>query len=114
MELRSLILHIFAAVVQAADLLFVEDLVPYYSEEIILAKELGYVSEIVSVAEWKAKKTKDFASYKAIIISDPSPGANPADIQFLADTAGIWGPAVQGNIIIHGMSTAEPQRALWY
>ena len=102
----TLILSLLACIsvtVRAADLLLVEHLLSSYSKELPAAKSLGFVSTIVSAEEWMDMETKDFAAYKAIIISDPAPGAYLRDLAFLENTTDIWGPAVQGNIIIHGM-----------
>lgn len=103
MKLAHSFLPVLVIAAHAADLLFADHLVGYYSEEIQAAKALGYVSELVTIPEWKAMKTQDFARYKAIIINDPYSGGSASDLDFLEETADIWGPVVQGNIIIHGM-----------
>ena len=99
-QFLSVTSFIFAA--YAEDLLLVDDLLSYYGYEPTEAEALGLDYTIVTTAEWMTMSTKDFASFKAIIISDPGPGTDPDDIQFLEDSADVWGPAVQGNIIIHG------------
>jgi len=99
-QFLSVTSFIFAA--YAEDLLLVDDLLSYYSLEPTEAEALGLDYTIVTSAEWMTMSTKDFASFKAIVISDPGPGIDPDELQFLEDSADVWGPAVQGNIIIHG------------
>lgn len=97
----------FLATAFAQDLLFVDKFLnPYVTYEESEADSLGLTLTIVSEDEWRSMKTSDFASFKAIIISDPEDGQYDiydGELQFLADTADIWGPAVTGNIIIHGI-----------
>ncbi|CAG8956803.1 hypothetical protein HYFRA_00011192 [Hymenoscyphus fraxineus] len=83
----------------AEDLLFVTNLI---GREAQSAKDLGFTTKVVTEAQWRALTTSDFASYKAIIIGDNFGSSNQDNIKFLTDTKNTWGPAVQGNIIIHG------------
>jgi cysteine-rich repeat protein len=46
--------------------------------------------------------TADFASYKAIVLADPSCSGDPTILKFLTETKNTWGPAVQGNMILIG------------
>ncbi|KAG9233603.1 putative Pappalysin-2 [Amylocarpus encephaloides] len=85
--------------VLAEDLLFASNL---QGLEEGLAQKLGYTTKIVTETEWKAMTTADFASYKAIILGDDFGSSYKAQLQFLIDTKAVWGPAVTGNIIIHG------------
>jgi hypothetical protein len=84
----------------AEDLLFVEHLT---GREIDEAATLGFTTKTVTETEWKAMTTTDFAAFKAIIIGDNFGSQDLNLIQFLADTKNVWGPAVTGNIIIHGI-----------
>lgn len=86
----------------AEDLLFVENLTGL---EISEATSLGFSTKTVSEAQWRAMATSDFAAFKAIIIGDDFGSSDLTLIQFLADTKDVWGPAVTGNIIIHGIYT---------
>jgi len=71
------------------------------SMEATLAAGLGYSVEIASDAEWAAKTTADFATYKAIILGDLN--CEAADALAAAEaTRGVWGPAVTGNVILVG------------
>jgi hypothetical protein len=83
----------------AEDLLFVDGLT---GREIDEAGLLGYSTKIVTIAEWNTMQTADFAGFKAIIIGDNFGDGDVSHIQFLEDTNSVWGPAVQGNIIVHG------------
>jgi hypothetical protein len=51
--------------------------------------------------------TTDFAAFKAIVIADPNCATDPTDLAFLHDTNTVWGPAVQGNIVLIGMRFAH-------
>jgi hypothetical protein len=86
--------------VVAEDLLMVDTLVGLEQDE---ATSLGFSVKVVTEAQWRAMGTSDFAAFKAIIIGDPFGSQDLTLIQFLSDTASTWGPAVQGNIIIHGL-----------
>lgn len=83
----------------AADLLFVSTL---QGLEISEAASLGYSTQTVTEAEWRSMTTQQFAAYKAIIIADEFGSSDQTLIQFLADTANTWGPAITGNIILLG------------
>ncbi|OAL32392.1 hypothetical protein AYO22_00414 [Fonsecaea multimorphosa] len=91
----------FAAVasVVAEDLLFLENLVGNEEEH---AVALGFTTKVVTETDWRAMKTSDFAAFKAIIIGDAFGSTDVTLIQVLADTNTTWGPAVTGNVIIHG------------
>ncbi|OAL29747.1 hypothetical protein AYO20_09039 [Fonsecaea nubica] len=89
---------VFGSVV-AEDLLFLDELVGNEEEH---AVALGFTTKVVTETEWRAMKTSDFAAFKAIIIGDPFGSGDVSLIQVLEDTNTIWGPAVTGNVIIHG------------
>jgi len=71
------------------------------SPEAQAAIAAGYDVEVVDTAGWSAKTTADFASYRAIVLGDPSCGSE-SDVQAAADTTAVWGPAIDGNVIIDG------------
>lgn len=89
-----------AASVLAEDLLFVDKF--EYKEFVEATSVLGYTTKVVSEAQWKTMRTAEFAAFKAIVIADPDCSTSPSDVQFLTDTKNIWGPAVQGNIVVIG------------
>jgi hypothetical protein len=84
---------------QQYDLLFIETLL--YGEYVEAVNTLGYTANVVDEPTWRNMTTADFASYKAIIISDPNCGTLD-QIQFLEDTKQVWSPAVTGNMIVIG------------
>ncbi len=76
------------------------------SVEATKAAALGYTVDVVSDVAWSAKTASDFASYRAIILGDPtcrggggntSPYLNAA----LANRS-VWGPQIDGNVVING------------
>ncbi|EPE32464.1 hypothetical protein GLAREA_07597 [Glarea lozoyensis ATCC 20868] len=92
----------FSAIVSSAlaeDLLFLDSLV---GREQGNAVDLGFTTKVVTEAQFRALTTADFASFKAIIFGDDFGASNQAQLQVLIDTKNVWGPAVTGNIIIHG------------
>jgi hypothetical protein len=91
-----------AASAMAEDILFVDSF--EYDEYTEATTTLGYSVKVVTEAEWNTMTTTDFAAFKAIVIADPDCSYDPSDITFLADTNKVWGPAVQGNIVVIGTS----------
>jgi hypothetical protein len=51
---------------------------------------------------WAAMTTADFASFKAIVLADPSYSYDPTVVDFLGNTKNTWGPAVTGNTMLIG------------
>jgi hypothetical protein len=90
-----------AASAVAEDLLFVDTF--EYDEYTEATTTLGYTVKVVTEAEWATMSAADFAAFKAIVIADPDCSADPTDVAFLASSNKVWGPAVQGNIVLIGM-----------
>lgn len=90
-----------AASAVAEDLLFVDMF--EYDEYTEATTTLGYTVKAVTEAEWATMSTADFAAFKAIVIADPDCSSDPTDVAFLASSNKVWGPAVQGNIVLIGM-----------
>ncbi len=63
------------------------------------AAALGFTVEVASDAQWSAKSTADFATYRAIVIPDNNCSGATANA---VDTRSAWAPAVDGNILIVG------------
>lgn len=64
----------------------------------------GVNVNVVSDAVWATTTTAQFASYRAIILGDPTcfgPGLSPSAATATA-TTNVWGPAADGNTIIIG------------
>jgi len=72
------------------------------SMEAVAARNLGYTVEVVSNATWAAKSSADFAGYRAIILGDASCSASLSLISEASKSRAIWGPVVDGNVIIVG------------
>jgi len=73
------------------------------------AVALGFKVEIASSTQWGAKTNTQFATYRAIVLGDPSNAAgtncstNPAaNIGAAEANRAVWAPAVKGNIAIIG------------
>jgi len=90
-----------AASAVAEDLLFVDTF--EYDEYAESINTLGLTAKVVTETEWSAMTTADFAAFKAIVIADPNCATDPTDLDFLASSNKVWGPAVQGNIVLIGM-----------
>jgi hypothetical protein len=89
----------------------------------------GLTPEVVTDAEWAAKTTADFATYRAIVIGDPNcsqslvpgpPPVVPGPIRPVTDNrppaaaaanAAVWGAAVTGNVAINGASPSAELNA---
>ena len=67
------------------------------------AAAAGMTIEVVDNAGWAAKTAVDFASYRALIIGDPT-CVGPGTFNIATPTANalVWGPAVNGRVIING------------
>jgi hypothetical protein len=90
-----------AASAVAEDLLFVDQF--EYDEYTEATTTLGYTVKVVTEAEWSTMTTSDFAAFKAIVIADPDCSYDPTEVDFLANSSSVWGPAVQGNIVLIGI-----------
>ena len=90
---------------------------PDISLEHYAALKAGFDVEVVGPLAWGAKSMDDFATYRAIILGDPHCGFTPspgdphvADIPGTATlfvgaaeaNVGVWGPAVDGNVVLIG------------
>lgn len=71
------------------------------SVEATAAAAIGMSIEVVDNAGWAAKSTADFATYRALIIGDATCTSLAAAAAAIANTA-VWGPAVNGRVIING------------
>lgn len=67
----------------------------------------GLTPVVVDDATWLAMTTADFATYRAIVIGDPTCGLSGATPQVTAqNSAATWAPALDGNVIINGTDPA--------
>lgn len=73
------------------------------SNEAVEAIAQGMTVEVVDIPGWTAKSQADFASYRALIVGDPTCiGGNLAQFDTINANKAVWGPVVNGNIIING------------
>lgn len=70
------------------------------------AQSAGLTVNVVDNATWESMTTADFAQYRVIIIGDPTCTADPAVATAATMTTSVWGPAVNGNVIINGTDPA--------
>ncbi|WP_244282695.1 GDSL-type esterase/lipase family protein [Micromonospora chersina] len=61
---------------------------------------LGLTPVVADDATWTAMSTADFATYRALVIGDPTCESTPP--LAAVSTTSVWGPAVSGNILING------------
>jgi hypothetical protein len=64
----------------------------------------GLTVDVVDAATWSTMTASQFASYRAIILGDPTcvgPGTS-SDIDAAAANAKVWGRVVNGNVVIVG------------
>ncbi|MBL8008393.1 MAG: T9SS type A sorting domain-containing protein [Ignavibacteria bacterium] len=73
-----------------------------FSEEATACTGLGFSVEVVSHAQWLAKSAADFATYRGIILGDPTCQVGYSYISSAEATVGIWGPQIDGHVIING------------
>jgi hypothetical protein len=98
---------VFSAV--AEDLLFNAKMQWHEYEQ---AVEMNYTVKVVDDTEWANMSTADFAKYKAIVIADTASDSVDYYLDFFNDTKGVWGPAVQGNIIVIGKLSSSCSMSL--
>lgn len=67
-----------------------------------MAAPLGLNVEIDDDATWGAKTQSDFATYSAIVLGDPGCVGGTAPITQAENTAGMWGPAITGDVALVG------------
>jgi len=73
------------------------------SREAQAVAALGYTFDLATNAEWASLTTAQFASYKAIILGDPTcQGFGSAARATAQANANVWGPAVNGNVVVIG------------
>lgn len=73
------------------------------SIEATKAAALGFTVEVVSAATWGAMTTADFASYRAIVLGDPTCAFDsPGPIAAAEANRAVWGPVINGNAILVG------------
>lgn len=72
------------------------------SREAVLAAANGFTVVVDSAAAWGARTTAEFATFRAIILGDATCVADPSPIAAAEANKAVWGPAINGNVIING------------
>jgi hypothetical protein len=72
------------------------------SVEALEALALGLTVEVATDAQWTAKTTADFASYRVLILGDATCSTLTSGAVAAAANAATWSSAVNGNVIING------------
>ena len=62
----------------------------------------GFSVEIVTDAQWAAKSASDFATYRAIILGDPTCQVGTTAIDAAENNRTTWSPEIDGNVVIVG------------
>ncbi len=71
------------------------------SREAVLAAANGFTVVVDSAANWGARTMAEFGSFRAIILGDATCTSVGAVAAAAANKA-VWGPAINGNVIING------------
>jgi hypothetical protein len=79
-------LLLFTTLISAKDLLFLSTMT---GKELSISADLGFTSDVVTVAQWTAMKQLDFMAYKAIIIGDPYCTRGVANLDILNATKSV-------------------------
>lgn len=72
------------------------------SAEALEATALGYTPVVVDAATWGAMTTAEFASYRALVLGDPTCSISTTSIAAAEANVAVWSPAITGNVIING------------
>lgn len=72
------------------------------SPEALAVIAAGKVPVVVTEAQWSAMTAADFASYDGIVLGDATCTTDKSVYAAAAANANIWGPVINGNIIIIG------------
>jgi cysteine-rich repeat protein len=70
------------------------------SSEAQAASNLGLTPVVVDGATWSGMSTAEFASYRAIVLGDPTCGSVSA-LTAAEGNVGVWSAAVEGNLVIN-------------
>lgn len=66
------------------------------------AAGMGFQVDVVDDTVWSKLTASDFALYQAIILGDPNCGVQDSTIAAAEANTSVWGPTINGNIIIIG------------
>jgi hypothetical protein len=66
------------------------------------ANALGLTPVIASPTDWASMTTANFATYRALILGDPTCQIDPSTMAAAVADGSVWGPAVGGNVVVLG------------
>lgn len=73
-----------------------------FSDEAKAAEKIGLGVDVVDNATWASMTTAQFAGYEALILGDPTCTGLGSGAATAAANSSVWGPAVDGNVILIG------------
>src|SRR5688572_7338367 len=76
------------------------------SLEAQVARAAGMEVDVITGTSWRQLTEAQFDDYRAIVLGDPG-FAFPGTYQAAADTAGVWGPVVDGNVVVIGTDPVD-------
>ena len=72
------------------------------SNEAVKAAARGFTVVVADAATWAATTGPEFATYRAIILGDPTCVVGTAPLLAAEANKAIWGSAIDGNVVIVG------------
>jgi cysteine-rich repeat protein len=72
------------------------------SSEATQAMAVGYNVEVATPLQWSLKNQDQFASYRAIVLGDPTCSTSTSSIAAAEANRATWSPAVSGNVVLLG------------
>src|SRR6266446_2250118 len=66
------------------------------------AQALGLSVTVVDPSTWASMTSADFASYKAIVLGDPTCVSDTSPIAPAEANTSVWGSAIKGNVVVIG------------
>ena len=77
------------------------------SIEATKAASLGFSVDVVTPTQWATLSAADFASYRAIVLGDPTCAVGESPIAAAIANADVWGPIVNGNVVVIGTDPVD-------
>jgi cysteine-rich repeat protein len=71
------------------------------SAEALEAAELGLTPVVVDAETWRASTASDFATYRAIVLGDPTCEGSTEPVAIAEANRDVWGPVVKGNVVVN-------------
>jgi cysteine-rich repeat protein len=71
------------------------------SVEAVRAANVGLTPVVVTAAQWAATTAVEFATYRAIVLGDPTCIGSPTPVAAAEANRAVWGPVITGNVVIN-------------